>query len=332
MALELDKVEITENTQQLTSFSTNLLILEKFVKDYEVCLNYLFNQNTNLLVNFDEFAKIFYELGFIKIPYDSTLVEDDKKENKEKLEQENPDLRIQRFRRKNEHICLKDAWKILTGGNPDLDKIDTNQLIVFCASILGLYPGDDPNAPKEETKSNYLKTNESNPSLSIKKERSLSPKRNMITTPKNFTLGFGTYERGFSALKLSRNDTDQSSARLKKKEKVLLKLVLPDLNLSRFSYHPKTVKQIHSIFHQLYNNRVAFLLENKKKDELKKSSKTENIPNSPFDHKNHLNERTIQSASNYRSKLYNVIKLFSYYIIYYTRILFNLSFWELTAQ
>ena len=314
--MEQDRLEDLDSVH-LTSYSTNLIILEKFVKDFEVCLNGIFNQNKNVMISFEDFARIFYELGFVKILYDAKLninEEDDlfksDKDKQSSLQAEHPDIRIQRFRRKNETSCLKDAWKILTGGSPDLDKIDSNQLIVFCASILGLYQGDDPNASRASLaigrKQFKLNNVDSDATMPIRTEKSLSPikspLKSILKTPKTFRL---TTIGGSPMSKMRRNES-QSTTR-HKKEKILLKVVIPDLNLERFSYHPITVKQIHSIFHQLFNNRAEYIIESKKRELMKNSSKSEsNLLNDQFNYKFSLDEKTKKSAANYRSKLYTV--------------------------
>jgi len=297
-----EQLEDRENLK-LTTNSTNLLILDKFVKDFEICLSNLFDQNRNYYINFDEFSKIFYELGFVRLPYDPTFNDEGKKEI-DLTEPEHSEIRIQIFRRKNETNFLKDAWKILTGGNSALERVEANQLIVFCAAILGIYHGDDPDEEKlEEMKPLNLNTDMNKPTISVAKDKYLSPKENFLETPKT-TLLTGSPGK----ILLKRNSTDKSE--LRRKEKILLKIVIPDLNMLKFSYHPKTVKQIHSIFHQLYRNRVEFLLERKKKEEIQRKivySENSISLTEPFNSKQNLDDKTNESAAHYRHQLYHVL-------------------------
>jgi len=124
----------------LTTNASKLKILEKFVQMYELALLNLFNKKDSLLINFDEFCNLMLALGFVKYDHGNHVEEENVSENDKK-------------KKEKERALLNNAWKILSNTNINIEnneeenhndeRIDTNQLLVFCASLLGLYKGED---------------------------------------------------------------------------------------------------------------------------------------------------------------------------------------------
>jgi len=62
-------------------------------------------------------------------------------------------------KKEKEKKFLKDAWNILiNGNNEEDDKIDSNNLLIFLCSLLGLYKGEEVESKLEKT-NNFSNTN-----------------------------------------------------------------------------------------------------------------------------------------------------------------------------
>ena len=340
-------------------------------------------QKKDYLLNFEEFANLLYAFGFIKIPYDAKIIEEEEKKdgknssinpniskkdpnqsvnqslkeaNLAKINQtmltETHEERVKRFKRKMEANMLKDAWKLLTNGKPEAEKVDSNQIIVFCASILGLYNGEKPEKHKSEdvilktegstTKPFILKTEESvnpteltdkngekpnNATEKLKKgQADQSPKLPTKTKDKALGNNNSVYAFGSTSRLDPRKQTGtMSTASLRtvsqvkkgKEKRTLLKMTLPDLNLSKYSYHSKTVKEIHSIFHQFYVNRVEFLVDAKKKasEEKVRSNSANSASNIILNRSGFtIGSKSTRSAQRWRNKILDVLIIIVYLI------------------
>ena len=390
----------------LVTPSTKMIILEKFIKDFEIAMNNFFLKKKDHMINFEEFANLLYALGFIKVPYDAKILEEDeKKEKKNKklvtdtllpqpsqqlqqitdlmppVEDTHKDL-ILRYRRKTEANTLKDAWKILSNGRPEVDKIDTNQVIVFCSSILGLYNGDlhteeviktqesavvKPFVLKTEESAQIVKTEENvdtktlnanpntnvngtnNPSTNtnndkIKKVKMVESQtgahksHNKKSNEDEKVYAFGSLSKvatlkskkppvagvnvvqksppvpkiNIKAGTFNRANllTSASQQTFGKDTRVLLKLLLPELDLSKYSYNAKTVNQIHSIFHQFYKNRVEYLVEAKRKYNQEHNRSASASPRMLLNESSFtIGNRSSRSAQRWREKVFVVISI-----------------------
>ncbi len=373
--LENKQEDDLKKTNLVTS-STNKIILDRFLNDFEVCMTNFFFTKKDYQLNFEEFANLLYAIGFIIIPYDAKILEENEKLDNKPKKAPNSDAnssagvganlgasvqekqlsheeKFQRFKRKIEAITLKDAWKILSGGKPNVEKIDSNQLLVFCASILGLYLGDfpeddsdnkdqekkpDPKDKKEEQdkdkespsegKEEVIDTKENEAKEKNSKEKKIGVKNSLKTprspkSPKNVPINyaFGStakvsiYTKDPQAQSPKRNiqagavKSSSTVPQVKKDKKNLIKSRIPEFEMEKYSYHIKTVKQIHSIFHQLYVNRVEWL-ERKKKEKAEEedrkrsaSAQSINLERSSFT----IGNRSIMSAKRWRSKIIEVL-------------------------
>jgi hypothetical protein len=421
---EVYKMYLSED--ELTSNSSKLKILEKFVQGYELTLNKLFNKKDSLLINFDEFANLMYNLGFLKYDHNisssiggthtlinEVLEESSKNEiNNESSVQEiknnrNSMMTVQthhknldstvpnnnlttrggdldkaekeKKKQEKEFNLLKDSWKILstvnavsnTSNTEDVntgtiqnthtdDRIDTNQLLVFCSGLLGLYKGEDtptttegnvnsrpntyvanneakhdlvvtthPTQPTEDmTTTNNLNsdgipnTTESNlnnvektPATHPTREMTLSsPQKNKkrkcpnrFSTPMehhNWSTLNGT---SFSLTTTNKNAKKIDFEKLAKENKNLLKIVVPELDMARYHYLKNTVKQIKILFRNMYDNRVEFLVlqKRKAKEEKARMSETKDLLRETMNQPNH---RLRQSAENFRKRVYEEIE------------------------
>jgi len=339
----------------LVSSATKLLILEKFIQDYERCMDNFFNQKRDVDVTFDDFANLMYGVGFTKIPYDSKFNEEfgtfEPKKIKKKVKyernygsygkgydsgEESLDVRTTKYRRRKEFEFLSDAWKLLIGPsclvNSSKDKVNSNQLLIFCLSVLGLYKGEGaPESPERELLSPSTVPRDLSDinilSLDTKdtKESNVNTKSILSKTPKPPSLRDkdvkvtsirldSNISNNSSKLMNNRKQTtksqrsQQSHSTRAKKVKVLIKAVLPEFDLSRYSYHVSTVKNINSAFHQLYVNRVDYLIDLKKKldEDHKRSKSVTKDTSTSFSFS--LGNKSCLSAQHWREKKFNVIK------------------------
>ena len=84
-----------------------------------------------------------------------------------------------------------------------------------------------------------------------------------------------------------------------KKNEILLKKVVPELNLQLYSYSFKVVQYLKFFFRYFYDNRMNYLLHTNRK--VKTISQNDDLIFKPK-----LNNMTIMSAENYRKKCFDV--------------------------
>ena len=123
------QIKIDKNSNksfELTSKSSNELLAQKFLKNYDLESNKMFNytSDTNHSILFIDFVKFLFHLGFVVKEYNATQIQ---AKNKEK-----------------ELQLLKDAWKVLTRKTTDNsnEKIDSHYLILFLLCVMDLYRGE----------------------------------------------------------------------------------------------------------------------------------------------------------------------------------------------
>jgi hypothetical protein len=103
----------------LITKNSTLVLLKNFITDFNNTSQLNFNSPMN--IDLEQYTTILAGLDFIKHQNDENKI------NKEK-----------------EDTVINDSWKILEGSRENNDgNVDTNQLFVFCACILGLYNGEN---------------------------------------------------------------------------------------------------------------------------------------------------------------------------------------------
>lgn len=335
---EIENLELEQPMLQqdnLVSKSTKLIILERFVKDFDTYIETAFKQENDYELTFDEYASLLYGIGFIKIQYDSKYNEnfeksksDTKSKKKVKNREEEKDsleVKKQMYRRRNEYNYLKDSWKFLTSDTITVDKVNSNQVLIFCAAVIGLYDGEgDPQSPTNSPTNSLLSPitlqgEENKTPLELK----ISEVDENVETKMNKETIIDTCEkkenlRNYShSLEKSRinNEIQKHTARTHvtqtytaraKKHRVLLKVVIPEFDLGKYSYHANTVKHIHAIFRQFYTNRVEFVTELKRKHDLETGKRSRSANKNEDSHKFTIGHKSNLSAKHWRDKNINV--------------------------
>ena len=111
----------TQSEVDLTSTSSNTLLIQKVLRNIDIEFNRMFNSTseTNFKVNINQFMSLLHSLGFIHKKYSNET------NNKDK-----------------EFQLVKDAWKVLTRkNNNDKDIVDSYYIILFLLCVLDLYRG-----------------------------------------------------------------------------------------------------------------------------------------------------------------------------------------------
>ena len=111
----------TQSEVDLTSTSSNTLLIQKILRNIDIEFNRMFNSTseTNFKVNINQFMSLLHSLGFIHKKYSNET------NNKDK-----------------EFQLVKDAWKVLTRkNNNDKDIVDSYYIILFLLCVLDLYRG-----------------------------------------------------------------------------------------------------------------------------------------------------------------------------------------------
>lgn len=251
-----------DSEDELSSQMTIQMILEKFVNNFEISLLNLFNKKDTLLINFDEFCQLMRAIKFTRYNH--------------ALDMDSIDIKLKKKKDK-EMGLLKDAWKILSnvhGEKSEEERIDSNQMLVFCAGLLGLYKGEVE--MNSITANNSVHHTERKDKINSK-EPSLIGKLSDSPTKKND-----------KPIKITKN---------------ILKSVLPELDLSKYSYPQQTIKQIKSIFRYFYDNRVdALMLEKKQAKQAKQETLNKELVFKQTPHFSSSN-RLKQSAESFRKKI-----------------------------
>ena len=111
----------TQSEVDLTSTSSNTLLIQKILRNIDIEFNKMFNSTseTNFKVNINQFISLLHSLGFIHKKYSNETNDKDK-----------------------EFHLIKDAWKVLTRkNNNDKDTVDSYYIILFLLCVLDLYRG-----------------------------------------------------------------------------------------------------------------------------------------------------------------------------------------------
>jgi len=150
------KLKEIYDLDNIASESSKLLILENFLKNFELSLLNLFKVKDNYNVNFEEYCNMLYTLGFVKFDQNShkeLLVKKHKEEEESKKKEENKvnspikkvdnplviDNNAKRGKSEKpeeralkkvdkEYKIISESWKVLA---KDHKKINTNLILVF---------------------------------------------------------------------------------------------------------------------------------------------------------------------------------------------------------
>jgi hypothetical protein len=335
---------VYDSDDELSCTKTNLKILEKFVENFKEVSMELFNKAGSFPITFQEFTNILVTMGFVQYNHDHPNHGEDlnKTETEKKIKEK--ELKL-----------VKDAWKILLTGSSknqneneipeeNNEKVDTYQVMVFLASILGLYKGEENPEPTNMNNSHIMNTfapTEGNQNekvdtipfsdvvegtlpndtpqgknLSTFGHSTVSPKKedkkktklsNRFSTPNDNTNRntFSNMVNGSFSVTSQRKSKVLTDNKNKKPYKNLLKVVLPDLDTKKYQYFRSTVKQIKSLFRVMYDNRIHFIVEAKKKKMVDKLNMIKMVSeDSLMKQTSFASESLRQSADNFRKRIY----------------------------
>jgi len=300
------------------------------------------------LISFDEFVTLMSNLGFVK--YEQTTKNNDTVEmnnkftfnangkgnsfeslnvvNNTTINPGQDNLEKEKKKKESEYTLLKDAWKILSNANEEADnKVDTNQILVFCAAILGLYKGEEGNNPvnselKQELVAHPVENKEENvntkegekvqgkeqgQSIASPQDQNMGSTKASPTKKKNFKI-----PNRFSSVSEQKTYFNETGFKLNSKptkpeedkNKNLISVVVPELDITKYYYLKKTVKQIKAIFRHFYDTRMHFLsFEKRKARQDKQETEKKATTTTAFMPSHKLR----QSADNYRRKIFDQI-------------------------
>ena len=215
------------------------VLFDKFISNYEKILMQLFNKTDNFQITYDEFKNMMNCLGFIKSNSNS----------------------------ESEENLIKDAFNYL---KPNEEKVDTNAVLMFGLTILGIYKGNDEKIQEHLSKITLVKPEEEkSEDNQIEKAQNLNPELN-----------------------LNKNENDTNNNTMKKKQKKrsteLIKSYLPNLDLEKYGCTEKECKMVKNKFMSFVSGMSEIwakdLLKKKqerqdKLDEIKKLEETKKIEN-----------------------------------------------------
>ena len=164
-----------------TSKNSNEIIFKRFKKNLENSLNNIIGKkiDEDFEINYTDFVKLLYQINFISKNYfklmenmDKIKDEDENKEEKMKINEENKKKRVIFKKEKNfeldrEYKLIIDAWKIITKSKEFKKDIlaSSKRVYLFFFSTLGIFNGDiDDNFIKREfyfIKDNIINNNSS---------------------------------------------------------------------------------------------------------------------------------------------------------------------------
>ncbi len=356
---ELINEELKQCHHDITaSRATKFVILEKLLNDFEACMENFYNSNRDFELSFDEFASLITGIGFLKIPYDPKYKENfelkrgEKAKKNKKLEQvdcESLEIRTKMYRRKKEYFSLKNAWQFLRKDVPEAEKVNSIQVILFCACVMGLYDGNDLlsdkstvmsplSMNKEDPNDNNLmvKTEETNqggvnmednkqggvdsdsaaPQKSALHKGSEKKVKNITIDPKVRIDSQPSDRSGLGAIGSLTSINNKNTTRTQistysqmtinaraRRHKVLLKTVMPEFDLNKYSCPSSDVKHIHNEFRPFYVNRVDYCLKKRSEEEYRRS-RSANRENTSFSFS--LGHKSNLSAQHWRERRTNV--------------------------
>jgi hypothetical protein len=398
----------------IASESSKYVFLDSFVKNFEQSVCDLFFVRDNYMLSFDDFISLLHKLGFIKFDLkkqkellQKKVSQEEEKKSLEGKEHENshqnnsniqqsmiksdknsmkrgksekPEDRV--FKKVDKEInVMTESWKYLS--KKDQEKVNTNQVLVFLAGILGLYEGEKPEEvaveknnikvepkevdpkevdpkeveSKEETKEDQkevepkevelkegnvveeeVKTNvekEDNKESEMKVEVEKIDENNVVVVnevkkddnllspvvvmkPNKSEEHIENEKKGkksknfYNAMPFNcgnlhpsykKSKKEAKSEEKPKKTEILLKKVVPEIDLTLYSFSAKMMNHLKFHFRYFYDNRMNFLLKEKRKYYNNKT-----ITQTELVFKPKLGAKTLKSAEEYRKKCKELIK------------------------
>lgn len=352
----------------IASESSKYVFLDSFVKNFEQSVCDLFFVRDNYMLSFDNYVSLLHRLGFIKFDLKKQKellikkAQEEEKKNQEAKENsitspqnnsniqqslikvdknmkrgksEKPEDRVYKKVDKEIKVMI-DSWVYLVKKGEE--KVNTNQVLVFLAGILGLYEGEKPleehiNIKVEPKEGNHNKNDEDvnidkdnkettikiindnvNPNETNKtgsnfktvtkskmnKSEDHHEKEKKTGNSKNFYNSL-PFNCGSLHPKYKKTFKDAKSEEKTKKIEILLKKVVPELDLKIYSFSAKLMNHLKFHFRYFYDNRMNFLLKEKRKFY---SNKT--VAQNELVFKPKLNAKTLKSAEEYRRKCIEV--------------------------
>jgi hypothetical protein len=266
------------------------------------------------MANFEQYSSMLYTLGFVKFdPNNRTFKPEEEKKN-QKGEKQNVKETSKSSARKsvsrgksessfdrtfkkvdNESRIIKESWKFLS---KDQEKVNTNQILVFLSGILGLYDGEKPEEAQTitniETENN---TKPKNNKISLKYQTK-SNSVNKDRLQNKLAIKKPIHSKSIDERERTKSANSKADEKTKKNE-ILLKKVVPELNIQQYSYSFKVVQYLKFFFRYFYDNRMNYLLHANRK------VKTP-VHNEDLVFKPQLTKNTLMSAENYRKKCIDV--------------------------
>jgi len=349
----------------IASESSKYVFLDSFVKDFERSVCDLFFVRDNYMLSYDDYINLLHKLGFIKFDVkkqkefeekrDQNALDEKKiseinnslgspqinsnthnnsniqnsviktEKNLARGKSEKPEDRVSKKLDKEIKV-VKESWKYLS--KKDQEKVNTNQVLVFLAGILGLYNGEKPEEAKENTNENNIKkveeegkTNvdvaksqevEKKPDAEVKIAENkpiVESKAKQNKTDEDLddkkTKKKGFYNPNpFNCGSVHPKKTQEAKSEEKpKKNEILLKKVVPEVDLSIHGFSAKLMNHLKFHFRYFYDNRMNFLLKEKRKFYNKKQVSQEELVFKPK-----LGNKTLHYAEDYRKKCKEQIK------------------------
>lgn len=223
---------------------------------------------------------------------------------------------------------INESWIVLKKENEE--KVNTNYILLFLAGILGLYQGtkkdqEEKNEEKKTTteatglktedvtKTNQLeekKEGEASPTEKKEEEKKDSHKvskteENAKRSKKDKFVNSNPFNCGVLHQRYKKseaNELKKTKNSDSKSNEILLKKVIPDFDLTLYSFSSKKMNRLKFYFRYFFDNRMNFLLKERRKNF--SDVKTMNQPDLVF--KPSLTKKTLKSAENYRKKCLEV--------------------------
>lgn len=195
-----------------------------------------------------------------------------------------------------ELLLIKDSWRILTKKKniEGSEKLEVDQILLFCVTVLGLYKGCSPEernvntveerkdeavSPENEGVNQENKTTNSilkdiqetplqeTPFTPVKNNDIEKSNSNASPTSQISPIRKSVISSAISFYASGRTSSMFRTPTIEQKDN-LLRLVLPKFDTSKYFYEPKIVKQLKVFFKTFYENRVNFL-GNKKTEKVR---------------------------------------------------------------
>ncbi len=247
--LEVKKLE----KEDFLSKPSKLLILKNFVKNYEASLVSIFNAKYSVYLTFEDFSKVLFDIHFtLNDPKDSS----DNSENSLKKNEENK--------------IIREAWKFITSNDESLETVDSNKILVFFCTVLGLYKGEKDETDKKESEYTVNKEAKSKIANNSKKR---SPSK--------------------------------ESSKIEEEDSNLLKNILHNVDIELYTYSRLVAKHLKICFRYFCENRINYIMDEKNRyyQTKQKINSEKGILSKPV-----ISPTSINVAQQFRKKLIDKIE------------------------